>query len=56
MSGVHVAAWMCRRGEKANRRRLQGPMRNMGQEAIHLGPRNTTWNFGHESHLYIEIY
>lgn len=48
-----MAAWLIRRGEAVNRKRVQRLMRTMGLEAIHPGPRTTTRNPDHEIHPYL---
>jgi putative transposase len=48
-----MAAWLTRRGEAANRKRVRRLMRIMGLEAIHPGPRTTTRNPDHEIHPYL---
>ncbi len=48
-----MAAWLARRGEAVNRKRVQRLMRTMGLEAIHPGPRTTTRDPDHEIHPYL---
>lgn len=48
-----MTAWLNRRGESVNRKRVRRLMRIMGLEAIHPGPRTTARNPGHEIHPYL---
>ena len=48
-----MTAWLTRRGESTNRKRVQRLMRIMGLEAIHPGPRTTNRNPDHEIHPYL---
>lgn len=48
-----MAAWLERRGESVNRKRVQRLMRMMGLEAIHPGPRTTTRNPDHKIYPYL---
>jgi len=48
-----MTAWLARRGEIANRKRVQRLMRIMGLEAIHPGPKTTNRNPDHEIHPYL---
>ncbi|OJW06142.1 MAG: transposase [Planctomycetales bacterium 71-10] len=48
-----MAAWLDRRGESVNRKRVQRLMRIMGLEAIQPGPRTTNRSPDHESHPYL---
>lgn len=45
-----MTAWLERRGEAVNRKRVQRLMRAMGLEAIHPGPRTATRNTDHKVH------
>ena len=48
-----MTAWLVRRGELVNRKRIQRLMRIMGLEAIHPGPRTTKRSPDHEIHPYL---
>jgi putative transposase len=48
-----MAAWLNRRGEAVNRKRVQRLMRIMGLEAIHPGPRTTNRNPDHKIYPYL---
>ena len=48
-----MAAWLARRGEAVNRKRVQRLMRIMGLEAIYPRPRTTMRNPDHEIHPYL---
>lgn len=48
-----MTAWLERRGESVNRKRVQRLMRIMGLEAIHPGPRTTTRNPDHKIYPYL---
>ena len=48
-----MTAWLARRGEIANRKRVQRLMRLMGLEAIHPGPKTSGGNPDHEIHPYL---
>jgi putative transposase len=48
-----MAAWLERRGETANRKRVQRLMRIMGLEAVHPGPKTTTRNPDHKIYPYL---
>lgn len=48
-----MTAWLTRRGETVNRKRVQRLMRTMGLEAIHPGPRTTNRSPDHEIHPYL---
>jgi putative transposase len=48
-----MTAWLIRRGEPVNRKRIQRLMRIMGLEAIHPGPRTTKRSPDHEIHPYL---
>jgi putative transposase len=48
-----MAAWLGRRGETANRKRVQRLMRIMGLEAIHPGPKTTTRSPDHKIYPYL---
>jgi len=48
-----MAAWLERRGEPANRKRVQRLMRIMGLEAIHPGPKTTARSPDHKIYPYL---
>src|SRR5690606_4239652 len=48
-----MAAWLERRGEPVNRKRVQRLMRIMGLEAIHPGPKTTARSPDHKIHPYL---
>jgi putative transposase len=48
-----MAAWLNRRGEAVNRKRVQRLMRLMGLEAIHPGPRTTNRSPDHKIYPYL---
>ena len=48
-----LAAWLARRGEEVNRKRVQHSMGLMGLEAIHPGPRTTMRNPDHKVYPYL---
>ena len=48
-----LAAWLARRGEEVNRKRVRHSMGLMGLEAIHPGPRTTMRNPDHKVYPYL---
>ena len=48
-----LAAWLARRGEEVDRKRVRHSMGLMGLEAIHPGPRTTMRNPDHKVYPYL---